>query len=185
MLVNSGEERSVDIELIKEVVDYNPETGVFIWKVREGRHFKRPGAAVKWNERCAGKDALTYSNPFGYRMGTILGWPIIAHRLAWAISYGSFPSLDIDHINGDPSDNRIVNLRACGKSRNQKNRKANANNKSGFSGVNWRESHKKWRAAFRHNGKENHVGYFLDPSDAYDALVVARAKYGFTDRHGK
>ena len=175
----------MDVQKIRAVLDYCPETGKLTWRVRDPSKFKYPKMATSWNMRYSGKEAFTSTTPLGYRQGHVFGVPLLAHRLAIAIHTGSFPDLEVDHINGDPSDNRIVNLRSCGKARNQRNRKANKNNTSGFSGVNWRESHGKWRAAFRHNGKEKHVGYFIDPSEAYDALVVARAKYGFTDRHGK
>jgi hypothetical protein len=100
----------------------------------------------------------------------------LAHRLAWAFVNGEFPKSDIDHVNGIKTDNRIENLRLATRSENQCNRGKHANNKSGFKGVNWNQSVKKWAARCMVNGKRTHIGYFDDvalAAAAYQQVAVS------------
>ena len=84
---------------------YDPETGRFFWRNREG-FCPQEGAMT------AGKEAFISRKPNGYIYARLMGRAIYAHRAAWAISYGEWPKGDIDHINGDRADNRIANLRS-------------------------------------------------------------------------
>ncbi len=100
---------------------------------------------------------------------------MLAHRLAWALHTGSWPSGEIDHINGDESDNRMVNLRDTSKSVNQQNkRNPRSDNKSGFMGVCWHKGAGQWRAQITVHGKCIYLGLFPDPVTAHSAYITAK-----------
>ena len=94
-------------------------------------------------------------------------------------------SLDIDHINGVKTDNRINNLRLVTRSINLQNASMRCHNTSGFNGVSWHKSTKKWRAQIRVDGKSIHLGVFSNKKDAIAARIKANIKYGFSERHGE
>lgn len=107
-----------------------------------------------------------------------------SHRLIWLHYYGRLPKNGIDHINGDKLDNRIKNLRDVSQGDNTKNRRKSKNNKSGFNGVFWDGTLKKWRARVNVNKKIINLGCFNDKSKAISARKDADVKYGFHDNHG-
>ena len=74
--------------------------------------------------------------------------------------------MHVDHINGNPLDNRKSNLRICTNAENQRNRGVNKNNTSGYKGVCWAKQNKKWKARIKHNGKLIHLGYYKDKEEA-------------------
>ena len=86
---------------------------------------------------------------------------------------GKWPENDIDHINVARGDNRFSNLREATRSENLRNRGAQKNNTSGFKGVSWQKSSRKWDARINIHGKVVHLGYFDDPEDAYQAYCQA------------
>ncbi|MBD1229107.1 HNH endonuclease [Xenorhabdus griffiniae] len=102
---------------------------------------------------------------------------IYIHRLAWLLYYGRWPSEFIDHINGDKSDNRIVNLREASNTENSWNSKMRKNNSSGIKGVCWCKSKKKWVARIRIDGKRKTLGYFSNIDEARLIMEKARTKY--------
>jgi hypothetical protein len=90
-----------------------------------------------------------------------------------------FPNIDVDHVNGDPLDNRRSNLRICTPSQNQHNSKLPITNSSGFKGVYWQKQAKKWRAVIKLNHKSYHLGFYssaLEAACAYDG--AARVLHG-------
>ena len=87
---------------------------------------------------------------------------LFVHRLIMDAPKG----MHVDHINGNPLDNRKSNLRICTHAENQRNRGANKNNTSGYKGVHWSKTTKKWRAEIRHDNKSIHMGYFKTPEEA-------------------
>jgi hypothetical protein len=121
----------------------------------------------------------------GHIAGTIAGslgrdgyWTIMvdgkaykAHRLAWLLTTKAWPEAEIDHINRDRSDNRIVNLRASTHSENQINNDGYRNNKSGYKNVHFHKASGKWVAAIRRNNKRRHLGIFITPQEANQALT--------------
>ena len=110
----------------------------------------------------------------------------IVHRLIWMWVHGEEPE-QIDHINGNRQDNRLVNLRNVDHLTNQRNRTKNKNNKSGFNGVYWHKQSDKWRAEIIVDGKVTHIGSYDTPQEAADArqeFIAEFMPFVFSDRHG-
>jgi hypothetical protein len=151
-------------EQIKNALDYDTNTGVFVWKTR-------PSKAVK-----AGDIAGCIEKRIGYVTIGIAGRVYKAHRLAWLYVYGEWPKGLIDHINGNKTDNRIANLRDVFADGNSQNiRKPNRRNKSGFMGVIWFQN--KWRASMSVNGKSKWLGDYSTPEEAHQVYLEAKRKY--------
>jgi hypothetical protein len=159
------------IEAIRQLLDYNPDTGEFKFKRKvSGRPSLHPSGI-------GGCDQLGY-----HKIGVARGQQIKSHILAWAIVHGEWPAKDIDHINGDPGDNRIANLRLCEHRENQRNRSVQSNNKLGFKGVHaikLKSGAIKYRARVVTDGQHRHVGCFDRAEDAAAAYAaVARELHG-------
>lgn len=146
-------------ERLKEIVSYDPETGKFT------RLHPVKGARV-----VAGNLRLD-----GYLSIYIDGKARSAHRMAWLYVHGRMPAEQLDHINGDRTDNRIVNLREVSKGQNAQNiGKAYANNKSsGVLGV-YRHVCGKWQAKIQVNGKSRSLGLFESIDAARVAYLAAK-----------
>lgn len=166
-------------ETLRELLRYEPETGKLYWKARPREMFSSAGQAKRWNTRYAGKEAFSTLNGNDYFRGHLLGRVYFAHKVAWAIYYGKWSNLEIDHINRDPLDNRIINLREATKSQNATNRGIRKDNKSGFKGVYFHRATKKWtsRIVKSTNGGQRSLGYFDTPEAAYEAYVEAAKKH--------
>lgn len=164
------------VEMLRELMDYNPETGVFHWKKRDISMFPSARIGNSWNAKHVGKQALIVDN-HGYKKGRIFGEDFMAHRIAWAIYYGEWPAEDLDHINGDRSDNRICNLRLATDSENLRNRGAQKNNSSGYKGVHFCNRSKSWIAKLQVEKKNVYIGKFSTPEDAYAAYCMAAPKH--------
>ena len=128
----------------------------------------------------AGQCKITINN-CGYHMVSALGGPIGLHRIVWIFANGPIPSgMEIDHINGDKSDNRISNLRICTINQNRQNKPKYKNNKSGFKGVYFESSPRiknPWRARIVVNKKPISLGNFSTKLEAHKAYQEAAKKY--------
>lgn len=113
----------------------------------------------------------------GYRRVCFNGKRPLAHRLAWFLYYGEWPTDQIDHINGNKDDNRISNLRLASDFQNMWNRGKPQNNTSGFKGVSWHKQRQKWIALIGVNGVLKYLGYFEDLEKAAAAYQTAAIKY--------
>lgn len=164
-------------EVLRQLLRYEPETGKLFWKERGPEWFVTKRSHASWNTMYAGKEALTASNKLGYRSGALLGNSVKAHRLAWAIFYGAWPSAEVDHINRDPGDNRIENLREASKSENAQNRIARKDSVSGLKGVKKVRGYQKWSARIMIDGKRKYLGYFDTAEEAWAAYRDASEKY--------
>lgn len=148
-------------------LDYDPKTGIFIWKFRAD-------CSSSFNGKWAGKKAGTL-NWQGRVMIVINGTKFAAHRLAWLYVYGTWPENNIDHINGDPSDNRIENLRDVSHAENMQNlRGAKQNNRTGHLGVCFDKRWGKFEARIAANGKRTSLGRFDTAEEAGEAYLAAK-----------
>lgn len=171
-------------ELCRQLLRYEPETGRLFWLPRPREMFSSAQGFGGWNAKFPGKEAFTASNDDGYRVGNLLGLLFRAHRVAWAIAYGDWPALQIDHRNGDKSNNRLSNLREVTNQENQRNVRLTKNNSSGVCGVNWRKALGKWHARIGIDGKIRHLGVFDNLADATAARRSAEQELGFSVTHG-
>jgi hypothetical protein len=156
-------------ERLKQLLDYNPETGVFTWKHRStGR--------VQWNTRYAGKRA-GWDRGHGYVAIAIDGAYYTGHRLAWLYVYGFWPTNQIDHINCARGDNRITNLREATNAQNKANARLRTTNKSGFKGVSWCKQQQKWVAHIMVNYRSKYLGSADTASAAHVLYAHAANKH--------
>lgn len=167
-----------------ELVEYDRESGVFTWIERID--VKRPKS---WNAQNAGMVAGNLNKKLGYVQirFSVLGANklLYAHRLALYMSTGVVPLLEVDHIDGDKSNNRLHNLREVTNSINHRNSKKKATNTSGVTGVGFDSRRGVWYARCRANGKSAFVGSYTSKQEADTAIQLFRANHGYTDRHGK
>ena len=133
---------------LKELLDYNKDTGIFTWKQRTSNRIKVGNIAG--NLHSCGYIELKVKNN-----------RVLAHRLAWLYEHGELPIL-IDHINGDKKDNRICNLRQASYSENAYNSKIRIDNKSGVRCVSWNKTHNKWEVRIKLDGKLKNFGNYED-----------------------
>lgn len=154
-------------ERLKELFSYDAETGVF-------KRFRKLGP----KKNIAGHVATT-----GHRQIMIDNKLYMAHRLAWLYVYGRFPETLLDHINRNPDDNRICNLRLATSSQNQENTKTRIDNLCGYKGITFCKKENKWRARISKHGKTNDLGRFSSIDLAIQARKQAEDKY-FTHHRG-
>lgn len=180
---------AISICEIKKFIRYDEDTGKFYWLERDEAYFN-PGnqtqadRAKAWNSKNAGKEAgNTGFN--GYRRISVLDKSHLAHRLAWAIYYGEWPSKCIDHINGDRADNRIANLRNVSKRENALNKRMSKYNTSGTVGVSWSPERGKWVAFINYGGGRKSLGRFSSKEDAIVARKHAEVVHGYHENHGR
>lgn len=162
---------SLTQERLKELLYYDPDTGVFTRKTCRGGKSKGVNVGAKTKK--------------GYVRAGIDGVSIMGHRLAWLYMYGAFPFGQIDHINHVRDDNRISNLRAVSNIDNHKNKALSKRNTSGATGVCWYKPLNKWHAQIMVKFKQVHLGYFSDKKDAVNSRKAAEKKYGFHENHGR
>lgn len=139
--------------------DYDPATGYFFWKVS-------PRYRVNVGDRAGcfnGKYWMLHYRGRAYK----------AARVAWLVSSGDWPKDQIDHINGDRLDDRIINLREATNAENCRNRKCRSNNKSGLKGV--ATARYAFNASISKDGKTIQLGRFqssLEAKRAYDEAAL-------------
>ncbi|WP_082710194.1 HNH endonuclease signature motif containing protein [Burkholderia sp. TSV86] len=151
--------RDVNASRVRELLFYDEFTGAFSWQ--------KSMRAVK-----AGMVAGS-NNGKGYIQISVDGVRYAAHRLAWLYMHGSWPAREIDHIDGNRSNNAISNLREADRSLNNRNiRRARITNKLGILGVHRRGE--KFIAQIRANGRELHLGCFQTPEEAREAYLRAK-----------
>jgi len=173
----------VDVSTLNECFICNSEAGSLTWKHRPRHHFATDRACNTWNSCFAGRQAGGRKDNLGYFQVSINDHRVYLHRVVWAMSKGTWPGTFLDHIDGNPSNNSLVNLREATNQQNSHNRKKNRNNTSGYIGVRWSPRQKKWSAAIRVNWKLLHLGYFDSIDDAHNAyLTHKRTHHAFYNK---
>lgn len=177
----------ITIEQAFLLIKYFPETGAFQWNERLPHIVQMYGGDPKscgmWNTRYLHKPVGTL-NSKGYLVTRIMGRAYKLHRLAWFMVHAEWAE-EIDHINGDKSDNRIANLRSVTRAENMKNKPKYKQNSSGVIGVGWHKTTNKWIAKIRINGRDYHLGIFETIEGAAAARAAAEVRYGFHKNHGR
>jgi len=155
---------------LKKIIHYDPLSGIFTWKSIRSRR-------IKAGDRAA--------NPKGggYCFIQFEGESYLAHRLAWLYVHGKFPD-QIDHINHNPADNRIVNLRASSYRVNAKNRTLSISSSTGIYGVRFRQDKNRWVSTIGIDGTQWHLGQFDNFFDACCCRKAAERKHNFHPNHG-
>ena len=147
-------------EAFLDALDYDPKTGIFRWNLQSGNRVK-PGQEAGWE------------NSHGYIVIMLNGVSFRAHRIAFLLMTGRWPDGELDHINGNASDNRWANIRPATRSQNNSNKLADKRNKSGFKGVSWHQNLQKWHARIQVNRRRINLGLFENVNDAADAYQSA------------
>lgn len=176
----------IDPSLLRKMVVSNVETGIIFWAKRERSNFHSDKDWKTWNTRFAGKQAFNTAS-MGYRIGHFQGRMIQAHKVIWALANGVWPVYpeQIDHINGDRSDNRLANLRLVSPSANRRNMRRPAHNTSGHVGVYWNRQRSAWQAQASDGKKTVCLGRFTTVEEAVAARLSYNETNGFHVNHGR
>jgi hypothetical protein len=158
---------------LKELFHYCSDSGVFT-RIKTIHYRAVAGMAITYVDRST-----------GYVRVQIDGKLYHLHRLAFLYMTGTFPSGQVDHINGVRSDNRWLNMRDVSQTANSRNQKLQSTNTSGHTGVSWYRPSSKWYAHIRVNGRTKYLGYFLNIADAIAARKQADIEHGFHPNHGR
>jgi len=172
-------------KLLRECFIYDKSTGLLAWKTRPSSHFKSERNRKAFNSRMSGKTAGSVDIQTGYIKLSISDKTYYAHRIIMELSGFDTKGFQIDHINGNKSDNRLCNLRVVDGEGNAKNQKRATNNSSGHIGVTWSKDRFKWRAAISINKKLTHIGYYDSIEDAVSARKSMELENGYHSNHGR
>lgn len=159
---------TISCKELRQLLLYEPDTGVF-------RRIKivDPHSRVNIGD-IAGSVSHGYRRiKLGGRAGRAYG----AHRLAWLYMMGEWPNGEVDHIDGNPDNNRWANLRLADRSNNTANSRRRSDNTSGVKGVHFDKSSGKWRSELSARGRRIFLGYFTSPEAAAAAYEAAALQY--------
>lgn len=152
------------IEALKEIVEYDLNTGLFTRTESRGNS--------------AAGSVIGTVNKRGYVKALVLGKYVTLHRLAWFYTHGEWPTDQLDHINGIKTDNRIENLRVCTTSVNCLNQVGpRTNNKLGYQGVHQVKKTGRFRACCNLQGTKHHLGVFATAEEAFAAYTAFKAPH--------
>lgn len=157
----------LNLDYVRNSYLYDGATGALTYRKSAG--CRKAGDYVGWYDE-------------GYLKTKVNGKKIAVHRLIWFLIYGELPDV-VDHINGDTSDNRIINLRNVDATGNARNTKVNKLNKTGLMGVSWYHG-RKW-VAYIGKKPRTHLGYSTDFFEACCMRKSAEAKMTYHPNHGK
>ena len=167
-------------DVLRQLLSYDPETGVLTWKSRPLDMFNGDVRICgSWNTRYAGKPALHGVDKNGYRTGNLLSSSTKSHRVAWKMATGEDPMGQIDHINGERTDNRIINLRDVSQNDNQRNSGVRSDNKTGVAGV-WRHPSGRYHVF----ACGNYIASVKTWEDAMAVRMDAEIRLGFNTGRG-
>lgn len=155
----------VSYERLREVLDYDPYLGIFIWKNKTAKNI------------IIGSIAGGKRPSDGYWRIGIDGERYVSHRLAWLYMTGAQPPEYIDHVDNNRANNRWDNLRATTWTQNLRNMKMHKDNATGLKGVSYDKRHLKWYGQIKHDGKKHFLGYFDCPAAASFAYQIEADKH--------
>ena len=177
-----------------ELLAYCADTGILTWRPRDIKWFSTPTTHPngqtpehrrdRWNSKNAGNQAGTLNRINGRLHVSVEKNLFRAHRVAWALHYGSWPTGEIDHIDHDPTNNALSNLRLATRETNGRNISLHRTNTSGVTGVTWNKDRGRWVAQIHMHGKGYFLGHYESKADAAAARKAANEKYGFHANHG-
>lgn len=165
--------RALNPNRLRELLAYCPETGLFTW--RQVRGGKSPGDLAGSVCHAQGKSYIRI------RLDDEL---IMAHRLVWLYVYGVWPDDELDHEDGDGTNNRLLNLIPADRLQNNKNASLRKDSKTGIPGVNAMPNGK-FQVTIRHRGVANYLGTAETLDAAARMRKVAQEKFNFHPTHGK
>ncbi|WP_416820245.1 HNH endonuclease [Delftia tsuruhatensis] len=154
--------KELTAEMARRLLNYDPVSGDLRWVLSPRRNVQAGSLAGS-------------KHPSGYAFIKIhcVSYPV--HRLVWLMTFGVWPSDQIDHRNGIRDDNRIANLRECTSGQNNQNTAVYRSNRSGHTGVSWHKATGKWRARIDRQGVQYVLGHFDDVELAKQAYLSAKA----------
>jgi len=163
---HKGARDDLTAEYVRNILDYNPETGIFRWKYRSDY-------PSKWNTKWAGQIAGTVTTHVAINISKR---KYLAHRLAWLLMTDKWPLKEIDHRDLNGTHNWWSNLREATPMQNLSNQRKNKRNTSGFKGVYYSHAigiQRPWVARIRSNGIPYHIGCFDTAEQAHAAYSEA------------
>ena len=164
---HKGAHSDLSAARLREILHYDPDTGVFTWKVTLSRRNKA-GNQAGFTNSARSQDRI--------KIG-IAGTEYMAHRLAWLYMTGKWPPFEIDHVNKNGRDNRWVNLRLATSSQNQRNRGLQSNNTTGLKGTCFDKRRGCFVAGIKVNGRRINLGSFDTVEEAHAAYCAGGRKH--------
>lgn len=161
-------------EQLKQCLSYDHLTGLFTWLTK---HSKMQVGSIAGTKRK--NDGKTYI------IISVKGVKYRAHRLAFLYMTGSFPTMLCDHINGDGTDNRWVNLREVDYVNNNRNMRLREDNTSGCAGVHWNKKDKRWQASLKTGVGRGYLGQYKSIDEAIKVRKKAERDNNFHVNHGQ
>lgn len=184
------DESMLPVEILRQLVSLDSETGKMVWLPREVKYFHAAGNKTAdqicriWNKRLAGKPAINSKQGMGYLHGTIFNVKFLAHRVAYALHTGQWPLFTIDHIDGNKKNNRPSNLRDVQHKVNCRNQRIRINNTTGHTGIAFDKSRKKFVATVTIDFKTKHLGKFETFNEALSVRNAVYKANKFHQNHG-
>lgn len=160
--MNKTKTENLTYERAIEILRYDAETGVLERKLKNG----------EWR-RCGDKP----NHSDGRGCVRVYGKTYLTHRLIWLLVYGEWPEYEIDHLDRDPMNNKIENLRAATRIENQHNHGVRKDNSSGYIGVYFFKRDNNYRAQIALNGKRIHLGYYPTAEEAFLAYMLGKIEH--------
>lgn len=148
-------------EQLRELLHYDPETGIFVWRSK-----------VSWGIKIG--DIAGTIEKSGYKVITFKKSLYKAHRLAWLYIHDKWPKDQIDHANGIRNDNRLVNLREATRAENAQNAGSRKGRDKASRGTSYKEDCNKWQAEIQVSGCRKYLGIFDTQEEAHKAYVAAK-----------
>lgn len=158
--------------------------GVLYWRRRPKRAFATARAFSTWNARYAGRPAGRLNRVNGYIYIRLGSANLLAHRVVFKMIHGTEPE-QVDHVNGNKTDNRPSNLRAASDKLNRLNMPLQSNSTSGVPGVGWSKKLQRWTAQIKQGGKSAYLGSFGTFGEAVASRKAAERERGFCPNHGR